>query len=75
MVAGEALASPDGSDVRFGPMARSNITDGPFLETKEALGGFYLIETATVDDAAELRVRSRSHRGLVVEIRSARLTS
>jgi len=27
------------------------ITDGPFLETKEALGGFYLLEAADLDEA------------------------
>ena len=27
------------------------ITDGPFLETKEALGGFYLVEAADLDEA------------------------
>ena len=26
-------------------------TDGPFLETKEALGGYYLIEAADLDEA------------------------
>ena len=26
-------------------------TDGPFVETKEALGGFYLIDVANLDDA------------------------
>ena len=26
-------------------------TDGPFAETKEALGGFYLLEAADLDDA------------------------
>ena len=26
-------------------------TDGPFAETREHLGGFYLIEAATLDDA------------------------
>jgi hypothetical protein len=30
------------------------ITDGPFAETKEALGGFYLIEAADLDEAIEL---------------------
>jgi hypothetical protein len=29
-------------------------TDGPFAETKEALGGFYLIEAADLDEALEL---------------------
>ncbi len=32
-------------------------TDGPFIETKEALGGFYLIEAKDLDQALELAVR------------------
>jgi len=27
------------------------VTDGPFIETKEALGGFYLVEAADLDEA------------------------
>jgi hypothetical protein len=27
------------------------VTDGPFAETKEALGGFYLVEAADLDEA------------------------
>jgi hypothetical protein len=27
------------------------VTDGPFVETKEALGGFYLVEAADLDQA------------------------
>ncbi len=30
------------------------VTDGPFLETKEALGGYYLIEARDLDQALEL---------------------
>jgi hypothetical protein len=33
------------------------ITDGPFLETKEALGGFYLLEAADLDEAIKLAAR------------------
>jgi hypothetical protein len=29
------------------------VTDGPFAETKEQLGGYYLIETDNLDDAIE----------------------
>ena len=29
-------------------------TDGPFAETKEALGGLYLVEAADLDEALEL---------------------
>ena len=30
------------------------VTDGPFIETKEALGGYYLIEARDLDQALEL---------------------
>lgn len=29
-------------------------TDGPFAEVKEQIGGFYLLETASLDEAIEL---------------------
>jgi hypothetical protein len=33
---------------------RSVITDGPFAETKEWLGGYYVIEAASLDDALQI---------------------
>ena len=30
------------------------VSDGPFTETKEQLGGFYLFDVASLDEAAEL---------------------
>jgi len=36
---------------------RLTTTDGPFLETKEALGGFYLIEATDLDEAIALAAR------------------
>jgi hypothetical protein len=30
------------------------LSDGPFAETKEQLGGFYIVETADLDEAVEL---------------------
>jgi hypothetical protein len=35
------------------------ITDGPFAETKEALGGIYVIEAESMDEALEWARRSR----------------
>lgn len=29
-------------------------TDGPFAETKEQLGGYYLVEAASIDEAASI---------------------
>ncbi|MCU1495550.1 MAG: YCII-related protein [Acidimicrobiaceae bacterium] len=31
-----------------------SVTDGPFAETKEALGGYYLIEAADLDEAVRI---------------------
>jgi len=33
---------------------RMLLTDGPFIETKEAVGGFYLIEARDLDHALEI---------------------
>jgi hypothetical protein len=33
---------------------RGVVTDGPFLETKEALGGYYLLEAADLAEAVEI---------------------
>jgi hypothetical protein len=33
---------------------RTLITDGPFTETHEHLGGYYILECATLDEALEL---------------------
>ena len=46
------------------------VTDGPFVETKEALGGFYLIEADDLDAATEIAARIPAARfGGSVEIR------
>ena len=57
--------------LRADPGGRLAITDGPFLETKEAVGGYYLIEAADLDEVIGLASRlyevSAGHSG--VEIR------
>jgi hypothetical protein len=53
LVAGEGLyPTPTATTVRVREGDRE-VTDGPFAETKEALGGFYLIEAATKEEAVE----------------------
>ena len=43
-------------------------TDGPFAETKEALGGFYLINAQDLDEAIEIaaRIPAASHGSIEV---------
>ena len=38
------------------------VTDGPFAETKEALGGYYLVEAESIDDALRLAAKIPSAR-------------
>lgn len=45
------------------------LTDGPFAETKEQLGGFYLIETDDLDDAIEAASRCPGARYGTIEVR------
>ena len=44
-------------------------TDGPFAETKEALGGFYLIEARDLDEAIELATKIPAAREGSIEVR------
>ena len=49
---------------------RTLMTDGPFADTKEVLGGFALVEAANLDEAIELAARIPAARfGGTVEIR------
>jgi hypothetical protein len=45
------------------------VTDGPFAETKEKLGGFYLIEADSLDEAIEWAGRIPSARLGTIEVR------
>jgi hypothetical protein len=57
--------------LRADATGRVTATDGPFLETKEAVGGYYLIDAGDLDEvmglAARLYEASAGHSG--VEIR------
>jgi hypothetical protein len=69
MVAGEALqptATATTVRVRNGKVST---TDGPFVETKEQLGGFYLIEAKDLNEALQIASRIPSARFGGVEVR------
>jgi hypothetical protein len=44
-------------------------TDGPFAETKEQLGGFYLVEAKDLDEAISIASRIPSARVGTIEVR------
>jgi hypothetical protein len=45
------------------------VTDGPFAETKEQLGGYYLVEAKDVNEALSLAARIPSARWGSIEVR------
>ena len=45
------------------------VTDGPFAETREQLGGYYLVEAANLDDAIAIAARIPGARVGTVEVR------
>jgi hypothetical protein len=49
-VAGEPL-TPEGKTVKG---AKALVTDGPFTESKELVGGYFLIKAASLEEATEI---------------------
>jgi len=69
MVVGERLR-PDGDASRIRVKAgHRQVMDGPFTETKEALGGFYLIECDTKQEAVEWAQKIPLREGGFIEVR------
>ena len=66
MVVSERLR-PEGEAARV--RLKGQVTDGPFAETKEALGGFYLIECDTKEEALEWAGRIPLRAGGFVDVR------
>ena len=69
MRAGEALHGADSATtvrVRDGKRLTS---DGPFAETKEVLGGFYVLECADLDEAIEIAAKHPAAGYGTIEIR------
>jgi hypothetical protein len=55
LLGGEELeAEPTATTLRTDPDGGLVVTDGPFLETKEALGGFYLVAADDIDEVVKL---------------------
>jgi hypothetical protein len=69
LVAGDELAATaDATTVRVrdGQVA---VTDGPYAEAKEALGGYFLLECASLDDALDWAARIPTAEHGAVEVR------
>lgn len=70
LIAGEALhptATATTVRVRDGGTQTS---DGPFAETKEQLGGFYIVEPKDLDEAVQLAAQAPDARNGSIEVRA-----
>jgi hypothetical protein len=45
------------------------VTDGPFAETREQLGGYYIVDTENLDEAVAVAARIPGARWGTVEVR------
>jgi hypothetical protein len=68
-VAGEALESVSTATTVRVRNGKVSTTDGPFAETKEQLGGFYLIEARDLNDAIQVAARIPSAKIGSIEVR------
>jgi hypothetical protein len=72
MIADEALELPDTAKTVRVTDGEPVITDGPFAETKEQLGGFALIDVADLDEAIAWAKKVPLRPDSLVEVRAVK---
>jgi hypothetical protein len=65
LVLGEPL---DGSGAVVRPGSEPLVTDGPFSATKEAIGGIYVLDCESREEALELAAQVPQSPGIAVEV-------
>ena len=73
MIHADALEMPDKATVLRVRNSALSATDGPYVETKEHLAGFYVIEAPDMATAKEIAGRIPSARFGAVELRPVRM--
>lgn len=69
LVVTQALQSADTARTVQVREGKPLLTDGPFAETKEQLGGFFLIEAADMEEAVQIALKWPSARLGTIEVR------
>lgn len=69
MVGGDALHPTSTATTVRVRDGEAVLTDGPFAETKEQLGGYYLIEAENLDEATKIAAKIPSAKTGSVEVR------
>jgi hypothetical protein len=69
MLSGEGLHPPEtGAHVSFTTAGDATVVDGPFAEAKEVVGGFWMLELRSPEEAVEW-ARRVPGKGCTVEVR------
>lgn len=69
LVSGAGLQAIDTATVLRSKDGKRNVQDGPYADTKEQLGGFYIIEVASLDAALEWAAKCPALPNGAVEVR------
>ena len=69
MISVEALQSVRAASTVRVRNGRTSVTDGPFSETKESLGGFFLIQARDLNEAIQVAAKWPSARFGSIEVR------
>jgi hypothetical protein len=69
MVGGAGLQPASASTTLRMRKGKHHVQDGPFADTKEQLGGFYIINVPDLDAALEWAARIPAAPGSVIEVR------
>ena len=67
--AGDRLESSNGTRTVRVRNGRTVTTDGPFAETKEQLGGYYIVDAKDLDEATAIAARIPGARTGSIEVR------
>jgi len=59
----------EGARLSFGGGGRATVTDGPYAEAKEIVGGYWIIDVRSREEAIEWAGRAPMSEGDVIEVR------
>ena len=69
LLSADGLEQPEqGARVRF-ESGRPRVTDGPFTEAKELIGGYWIIQASSQEEAVEWARRCPADEGDMIEVR------
>jgi hypothetical protein len=70
LLALDGLQPPSkGATITFGADGKATVVDGPFAEAKEVVGGYWIIQTKSKEEAVEWARRVPATEGTTIEVR------